>query len=316
MCSRYIERHCLVELFKKRAVPVGFGVYAQPRTAQRNVQRRRILKCFWENERTATPVRAFAVRLTRPVVRSEKQKQFSDIRRKRSHQAIFQWVHRLADSVSDPPSAAPSRVAVDETAVKINSEWSWVYATIDTETKLLLGIKVFDQHGTDQAAAFLSGLAEKHDLSDAVFLVDGDGYRTALFRIGLSGHLDYTERNLIEKWFHTLKPRIDRFYTSWVGSRPSVQQWLEQFVHYYNHQTTASIARQPNTCRGGAKLNSAHRTNSTIIEQEMKTKLRTTNETRPTKYLRSRVHDRQAAVVCPANRYEQDLRACCRAGSV
>ena len=95
---------------------------------------------------------------------------------------------------------------------------------------------MFDQQGTDSAAAFLSGLAEKQDLSDAVFLVDGYGYRTTLFQVGLRGQLDYTERNLIEKWFHTLKQRIDRFHTSWVGSRPSVQRWLEQFVQYYNHQ--------------------------------------------------------------------------------
>ncbi len=63
-------------------------------------------------------------------------------------------------------TASPTRVAVDETAVKINGEWSWVYAAIDTDTKLLLGIEVFDRHGTDQAAAFLADLAEKHDLSD------------------------------------------------------------------------------------------------------------------------------------------------------
>ena len=37
----------------------------------------------------------------------------------RSFQTIFQWVHRLADSVSDPPTAQPKRVADDETAVKI-----------------------------------------------------------------------------------------------------------------------------------------------------------------------------------------------------
>jgi len=30
--------------------------------------------------------------------------------------------------------------------------------------------------------------------------------------------------------------RIDRFHNSWVGSRASVREWLEQFVHYYNHQ--------------------------------------------------------------------------------
>ncbi|MFH5801826.1 IS6 family transposase [Haladaptatus sp. CMAA 1911] len=179
------------------------------------------LEC-WERERAATPVRAFAVRFHATGCSLRETKAILAVLGvKRSHQAIFQWVRRVSDSVSDPPSATPTRVAVDETAVKINGEWSWVYAAIDTETKLLLDVKVFDRHGTDQAATFL---------------VDGYGYRTATFRIGLSGRLDYTERNLIEKWFHTLKQRIDRFHTSWVGSRSSVQQWLEQFVHYYNHQ--------------------------------------------------------------------------------
>jgi len=73
-------------------------------------------------------------------------------------------------------------------------------------------------------------------LVKAVFLVDGFGYQTALARLGLNGRRSYTDRNLIEKWFQTLKQRIDRFYHSWVGSRRSVRQWIEQFVHYYNHQ--------------------------------------------------------------------------------
>jgi len=47
-----------------------------------------------------------------------------------------------------------------------------------------------------------------------VFLVDGFGYQTALARLGLSGRRDYTDRNLIEKWFQTLKMRIDRFHNS------------------------------------------------------------------------------------------------------
>ncbi|ELY63011.1 integrase catalytic subunit [Natrinema versiforme JCM 10478] len=133
-------------------------------------------------------------------------------------------------------TAKPSRVAVDETAVKINGEWSWLYAAIDIETKLILDIALFGRHGTDPAAAFLHQLKEKHDLSEAMSLVDQFGYRTALSRLGLSGQVNYTERNLIEKWFHTLKMRIDRFHNSWVGSRSSVREWLEQFMHYYNHQ--------------------------------------------------------------------------------
>jgi putative transposase len=80
----------------------------------------------WERERTATPVRAFAVRLhaTGCSLR-ETTTILAELGVERSHQAVWQWVHRLADSVPDPPTAKPSRVAVDETAVKINGEWSW-----------------------------------------------------------------------------------------------------------------------------------------------------------------------------------------------
>ncbi len=149
----------------------------------------------------------------------------------------------------------PKRVAVDETAVKINGEMYWLYAAIYLESKLILDAELVGRHGTDPAAAFLHRLAEKHDLSDypqkpwvsgvptrrirlvdAVFLVDGFGYQIALARLGLRGRRDYTDRNLIEKWFQTLKQRIDRFSHSWVGSRRSVRQRIEQFVHYYNHQ--------------------------------------------------------------------------------
>ena len=194
------------------------------------------LEC-WERERTATPVRAFAVRLhaTGCSLR-ETQEILRLFGVERSHQAIWQWVHQVADSIPDPPEVKPKRVAVDETAVKINGELCWLYAAIDLESKLILDAELFGRHGTDPAAAFLHRLAEKHDLSETVFLVDGFGYQTALARLGLRGRRDYTDRNLIEKWFQTLKQRIDRFSHSWVGSRRSVRQWIEQFVHYYNHQ--------------------------------------------------------------------------------
>jgi transposase-like protein len=51
-----------------------------------------------------------------------------------THGAVWQWSHRLADSGSDPPTAQPSRVTVDETAVQIGEEWCWLYAAIDIES--------------------------------------------------------------------------------------------------------------------------------------------------------------------------------------
>ena len=46
--------------------------------------------------------------------------------------------------------------------------------------------------------------------------------------------VDYTDRNRVEQWYHTLKMRVDRFHNSWIGSRLSVRQWLAAVIHYYN----------------------------------------------------------------------------------
>ena len=88
-------------------------------------------------------------------------------------------MHRHADSVPDPPSAAPTRVAVDETAAQVGIEWYWLYAAIDLDSKLLLGVRLSQRQGSSPAAAFLADLKAQHDLSDAYFLVDGYGYLTA-----------------------------------------------------------------------------------------------------------------------------------------
>jgi putative transposase len=192
---------------------------------------------YWERERTATPVRAFAVRLhaTGCSLR-ETEAILAALGVERSHQAIFQWVHRLTDSSPDPPTAQPSRVAVAETAVRVNGDLCWVYAAIDLDTKLILDAQIFKRHGTDPAAAFLHRLSENHDCENTTFLTDSCGYRTAFARLGMRGQVDYTDRNLIEKWFHTLKQRIDRFHHSWMGSRRSVRRWISHFVQYYNEQ--------------------------------------------------------------------------------
>ncbi|QOS13639.1 IS6 family transposase [Haloferax sp. Atlit-6N] len=194
------------------------------------------LEC-WQRERTAKPVRAFAVRLhAAGLSLREKEAILRLLGVERSFQAVFQWVHRLSDSVSDPPKATPRRVAVGETAVKINGEWSWLYAAIDLDTKVILDVVLFKRHGTNPAAAFLHGVCETHDCSETVFLADSFGYRTAFSRFRLNGRVDHTDRNLIEKWFQTFKVRVDRFHNSWVGSRLSVRRWLAVFVHYYNFQ--------------------------------------------------------------------------------
>jgi transposase-like protein len=113
----------------------------------------------WEHERTATPVRVFAVRLhaTGCSLR-ETQAVLHLIGVKRTHKAIWHCVHHLDDSVPDPPTSKPSRVAIDGTTVKINGKWSWVCAAIDLDSLLILDVAVFGRRRTNPAAAFLHKL--------------------------------------------------------------------------------------------------------------------------------------------------------------
>ena len=91
------------------------------------------------------------------------------------------------------------RVAVNKTGVKISGGWSWLYAAIDSETKMILDVALFGSNDTDPPAVFLHRLDEKLPLSEDVFLVNQFGYWTAISRLGLSGRVNYTGRNLLEK---------------------------------------------------------------------------------------------------------------------
>ena len=104
-----------------------------------------------------------------------------------------------------------SRLAVNEIRCQ-DQRRTVLDVAIDLDTKLILDVALFDRHGTDSAAAFLHGLREKHDLPDAEFLIDQFDYQTAVSRLGLNGRVDYTDRNLTEKWFHTFKMWIGRFH--------------------------------------------------------------------------------------------------------
>ena len=70
----------------------------------------------------------------------------------RCYQAVWNWKEKLAEEQSDPSTAEPSRVAVDEKQIEVDGEKKWLYAAIDTDSKLLLEVDVHSRRGTDPAA--------------------------------------------------------------------------------------------------------------------------------------------------------------------
>lgn len=171
----------------------------------------------WEDKRNSTPVQVFGVRLHSMGLSLREVIAVSDLFGvDRSNGAVWNWTHTLREAQSNPPTAAPSRVAVDE-------------------KRVLMDIDVFIRRWSDTAAAFLHRLTQKQDLSDAEFLVGAAGYLNALTSRELNGQLIYSERNHIEKWFQSVSMRNDRFHTFRQGSPTIARRWLRRFRHHYNY---------------------------------------------------------------------------------
>jgi len=79
----------------------------------------------WKNERTPTPVRCFAVLLHSMGLSLREVEAVLDwLGVDRCHQAIWNWKETLSEQQSDPPTAVPLRVAVDEKQIEVDGEKS------------------------------------------------------------------------------------------------------------------------------------------------------------------------------------------------
>jgi putative transposase len=165
----------------------------------------------------------------------------------RRRATIHHWYQAYADHYDQDFTAEPDRVAVDEKQIQLeNEQKAWLYAAIDVDTKVVLHARLSWHRGRDPAEEFLDELKEKHRVSDAEFLVDGMGYLTALARTDLSGELNYTDRNIVEKLFQTYTMRIERFHETWNGSQASAERWLTAYTAYYNHHRShQALDNQP-----------------------------------------------------------------------
>ena len=89
----------------------------------------------------------------------------------RARSTVHNWVHKA--DLQPTSGKSPDHVAVDETVIHLNDERYWLYAAVDSETNELLHTNLEPTTNTGLAEVFLAELSEKHDVADAVFLIDG-----------------------------------------------------------------------------------------------------------------------------------------------
>ena len=146
----------------------------------------------------------------RPAVRFERRRKFSDY----SHQANCQWVHQVADSVGDTATSKPSRDAIDETTIKINSEWPQLYAATNLDTKLMLEMERFGHTGLIQRLhSFTDSVRKTISPTPCSLLISSViGLHSLIlaFPVGPTTQVEIS----LKSGFQTLKMRIDRFHNS------------------------------------------------------------------------------------------------------
>ncbi len=93
---------------------------------------------------------------------------------KRARSTVHNWVHNA--DLQPESGKNPDHVAVDETVIQINDEQYWLYAAVDAETNELLHTTLEPTRNTMIAQQFLTEIGEKHDVCEAVFLIDGENH--------------------------------------------------------------------------------------------------------------------------------------------
>ena len=160
---------------------------------------------FLDSDRTRTP--AWLIRLTcaahagaASLAECRDLCEWFGVERRRA--TIHHWYQAYAEHYDQDFTAEPERVAVDETQIQLkNEQRAWLYAAIDVDTHVVLHAQLSWHRGRNPVVEFLDELKENYHVSDTEFLVEGVGYLTALARTDLSGELNYTDRNIVEKLF-------------------------------------------------------------------------------------------------------------------
>ncbi|WP_280536299.1 IS6 family transposase [Halopenitus sp. POP-27] len=161
---------------------------------------------------------------------------FEDLGVDRSRTAVHNWVHKA--DLQPAGGESPDRVAVDQKAIRINSEQYWLYAAVDPETNRILHSRLFPTYTIPIGREFLVEVAEKHDVEDALFLVDdADDLNGALRRENLSFRVEiHGFRNAVRRIFREIQRRTSSFSNCFSHvDPPTAETWLQAHAVWWNY---------------------------------------------------------------------------------
>jgi len=153
----------------------------------------------------------------------------------RVRSTVHNWVHKA--DLQPESGRSPNHVAVDETVIRLDDEQYWLYAAVNPETNDLLHTQLEPTRNSAIADQFFADLREKHDVDDAIILVDG---AAPLQRACRKHDPDFRyerhgNRNSVERVFREVKRRTICFSNCFSNAEAeTANEWLKSFAFAWN----------------------------------------------------------------------------------
>ena len=160
---------------------------------------------------------------------------------KRNHVSIWNWIQEYHPLKISTKSKRISEFIVDETLIKVGSEYIWLWVAIDAKSKVILALTICKERNMFVAERFLSDIVRdygKHHVSTD----GGTWYPMACRFLGLEHHIHSPmEKGLIERKIQFIKDRTECFDDYFPCRMKNckmkhIRNWLNLFVDYHNKE--------------------------------------------------------------------------------
>jgi putative transposase len=134
-----------------------------------------------------------------------------------------------------------SEFIIDETLIKVGSEFIWLWVAIEPENRQILALSISKERNTFVAERFLSDIVRnygKHPVSTD----GGTWYPQACGFLKIDHHIHSSiEKSLIERTMQYIKDRtecFDDYFPCRIKNckLKHVKNWLNLFVDYHNRE--------------------------------------------------------------------------------
>jgi putative transposase len=158
---------------------------------------------------------------------------------KRSHVAIWKWIQKYHPKKILSKRKRISEYVIDETILKVGSEYIWLWIAIEPENRQILALNISKERNRLIAERFISSLVQIHR-KHPVSTDGGTWYPQACRFLNVDHHIHSSlEKSLIERTMQYIKDRTESFDDYFPCRLKNcklkhVQNWLNLFAYQHN----------------------------------------------------------------------------------